>query len=74
MDEFLDMAEELDGMDKSLNSWEATFLEDMLTKLRNGETLTPGKNGQEAKLREIYDRYLGECWGSADGDDEPVFM
>ncbi len=74
MDEFLDMAEELDGMDKSLNSWEATFLEDMLTKLRNGETLTPGKNGQEAKLREVYDKYLGESWGSADGDDGQVFM
>lgn len=74
MDEFLDMAEELDGMDKSLNSWEATFLEDMLTKLRNGETLTPGKNGQEAKLRQIYDRYLGENWGSTDDDDDPVFM
>ncbi len=73
MDEFLDMAEELDGMDRSLNTWEAQFLEDMLTKLRNGENLTPGKGGQEAKLREIYDKYLGENWESSD-DDDPVFM
>ncbi len=74
MDELLEMAEELDGMDKSLNSWEIQFLEDMLKRLREGENLTPGKNGQEAKLRQIYDKYLGENWGSAGDDDDPVFM
>ncbi len=74
MDELLEMAQELDGMDKSVNSWEAQLLEDTLIKLRAGQTLTPGQKGQEAKLREIYDRYLGEDCESTDDSDADTFM
>ena len=74
MDELLEMAQELDGMDKSLNSWEVQFLDDMLIKLRAGQTLTSGQKGQEAKLREIYERYLGEDCESTDDTDADTFM
>ena len=60
MRELLEMAEELDGMDRNVSSWEANFLQDMLNKLRAGEALTIGEDSQEAKLREIYEKYLGD--------------
>lgn len=56
MDELLELAQELDGMDRDVNHWEATFLQDILNQLRVGETLS---QHQEAKLREIHEQYLG---------------
>ena len=60
MRELLEMAEELDGMDCDVSSWEANFLQEMLNKLRAGKTLTIGEGSQEAKLREIYEKYMGD--------------
>lgn len=65
MDELLEMAQELDGMDRSVTSWEADFLESVLVRLREGRGLTTHAGGQEAKLRQIYAKYF------EGGDDAP---
>lgn len=57
-DELLGMAQELDGMERDLaSSWEVDFLENMLTLLRSGQSLSPDR---ESKLRQIHAKYLGE--------------
>ncbi len=71
MDEFLDMAEELDGMDRSLNTWEANFLNGILALLRKNQPLSPGR---ETKLREIHEKYLGGETDASEGDDDALFM
>jgi hypothetical protein len=71
MDELLEMAQELDGMERDLETtWEVDFLENMLTLLRNGQSLSPNR---EAKLRQIHDKYLGDGAQSG-GDSGDVFM
>ena len=56
MDELLELAQELDGMDRDVTHWEAGFLQNILNQLRAG---TPLRQPQEAKLREIHEQYLG---------------
>lgn len=51
------MAEALDSMDRDVTSWEADFLNSTLEILRFGSTLSAGA---AVKLKEIYDRYLGD--------------
>ncbi len=63
MEELLDMAEALDGMDRDVASWEADFLESVLTRLRSNQRLT---EKQEAKLRQIHEKYF-----EADGTSSP---
>ena len=53
----LEMAEALDRMDRDLNSWEAGFLNTVLDPLRFELDLT---GPQKEKLKQIYERYLGE--------------
>ncbi len=56
--ELLEMAQELDGMERDLGtSWEVDFLENMLTLLRSGQNLSPDR---ESKLRQIHARYLSD--------------
>lgn len=74
MDDLLEMAKELDTMDRSLNAWEAEFLETILTRLREGRTIT---SRQETKLRQIHEEYLGDgakAAGGDDIDDDDIFM
>ena len=71
MSELLEIAQEIDGMDRDVTSWEASFLQEMLNKLRAGKTLTTGKGSQEAKLQEIYEKYLGD--GALDPQEEVDF-
>jgi len=54
----LEMAEALDGMERAVSSWEADFIESVLIRLR--EEHRPLTDGQVEKLREIYEKYLGE--------------
>lgn len=56
----LEMAEALDKMDRDLNSWESEFHNSVLEVLRFGSALT---EKQTKKLKEIYERYLGEDAG-----------
>ena len=56
----LDLAQQLDGLDRDVSSWEADFLSSILPRLRNGGTLT---EKQEAVLLKMQDKYLL-------GDDE----
>jgi len=60
----LEMAVALDGMDRDVSSWEADFLESVLLRLNDGRPISPK---QEAKLRELHERYLA---GDGDGDDD----
>lgn len=53
----LEMAEALDKMDRDLNSWEADFHNSILEILRFGGNLS---TKEALKLKEIYERYLGE--------------
>jgi hypothetical protein len=54
----LEMAEELNKMERPLQTgFECDFHDSVLQRLRAGYALSPK---QEAKLREIYDRYLGD--------------
>mgnify|MGYP001590488633 CR=1 FL=1 len=54
----LEMAEELNTMKRPLQpGFECDFHDSVLRRLRAGEPLSPK---QEVKLREIYDRYLGD--------------
>lgn len=57
----LEMAKELDGMDRDVTSWEADFLSSILEKLNFGLALT---QKQASRLTEMYERYLGD--GSPD--------
>lgn len=51
------MAEDLNKMDRDLGSWEADFHDSVLQRLRAGQDLS---EKQATKLREIYERYLGD--------------
>lgn len=51
----LEMAEELDAMERDVSSWEAEFLESILKQLREARPLTPK---QEDKLEEMYRNYI----------------
>lgn len=53
----LEMAEELNDMDKDMTSTEAEFHDKALKDLRKKKTLKPK---DEAKLELIYEKYLGE--------------
>lgn len=55
--DLLRMAEALNTMDRDLNSWEAGLHNTVLEALRFGLDLT---EPQEKKLKEIYEKYLGE--------------
>ena len=57
----LEMAKELDGMERDVTSWEADFLNSILEKLNFGLALT---EKQATRLSEMYERYLGD--GSPD--------
>jgi hypothetical protein len=62
------MAEALDGMEKSVSSWEADFIESVLVRLRKEHR--PLTDAQAEKLKEVYDKYLGEeAEGKPDEDD-----
>lgn len=52
----LEMAEELDGMERDVTSWEADFLEKILEILRFGLQLSPK---QADTLEKMHERYLG---------------
>ncbi|MGH9391937.1 MAG: hypothetical protein ACRD1Z_20230 [Vicinamibacteria bacterium] len=52
----LEMAQELDGMERDVTSWEAGFLDTVLKRLREGRVLT---EGQAEKLEQIHREYLG---------------
>lgn len=54
---FLEMAEELDGMDRDVTSTEADLLEEILNTLRAGRELKPK---DEAKLELMHEKYLGQ--------------
>lgn len=53
----LEMAEALNKMDRDLGTWEADFHNAVLQLLRVELPLTPK---QTEKLKEIYEKYLGE--------------
>lgn len=53
----LEMAEELDGMDRDVTSGEANLLEEILNTLRAGRELKPK---DEAKLELMHEKYLGQ--------------
>jgi hypothetical protein len=57
----LEMAKELDGMERDVTSWEADFLNSILTRLDRG---LPISHAQQKKLEELYEHYLGQ-----DADD-----
>ena len=65
--ELLEMAQELDGMERSVSSWEADFLESVLTRLREGRDLS---EKQEAKLRQVHEKYLGDDSPLRDIEDD----
>jgi hypothetical protein len=60
----LEMAEAIDGMERSVTSWEAEFLDSVLVRLREGRSIS---EKQESKIRELYERYLGD--GAGGGED-----
>lgn len=61
VNEALELAEELDNMERDVTTWEADFLESILKRLReDGSELTPK---QEYQLRRMEEKYL------AGGDD-----
>ncbi len=71
MSELLDMAEELDGMERSVTTWEAGFLESVLELLREDIRISPK---QESKLKAMHDQYLGPYADEPkDDDDDDVF-
>ncbi len=53
----LEMAEALNKMEKPLNTWECDFHDTVLRLLREGQPLSEWRT---AKLKEIYEKYLGE--------------
>ena len=55
-EEHLEMAQELDGMDRDVGSWAADFLQNILTCLRGGGTLSVER---VKKLRELHGKYFG---------------
>lgn len=54
-EEALDIAQELDGMDREVSSWEADFLSSVLPRLRDGRGLS---EKQEAVLLKMEEKYL----------------
>jgi len=56
-DEALEIAEELDGMDRDVTSWEADFLANILPLLRQGRGVS---EKQEAVLLKMKKKYLDE--------------
>ena len=66
-----EMAEALNDMERDMTSWEADFHDCVLKKLRAKEPLT---SKEDAKLREIYEKYLGpqgEVVERSDEEDDP---
>ncbi len=55
-EEYLEMAQDLDGMDEDVTSWEANFLDSILTHLRNGGRLSPNRVNS---LKDMYEKYFG---------------
>jgi hypothetical protein len=62
----LEMAQELDAMERGVTSWEADFLNTILTNINRNVPLT---QGQQRKLEELYEHYLGD---EAEDPDEEV--
>jgi hypothetical protein len=65
----LEMAVELDEMERDVTSDEATFLERALKDLRSGKELRPK---HLAKLEAMHEKYLGEPDEEEDGPKRPV--
>lgn len=63
----LEMAEALDGMEKTLSSGNADFLEKILKKLRANEDLT---DKEATKLEELYEKHLGEDNEDDENEDD----
>jgi hypothetical protein len=63
----IEMAEALNKMDMDLNSWEADFHDNVLKLLRAGQQLSPGRL---VKLKEVYEKYLGEDAESKEISDD----
>lgn len=61
-----EMARELDAMERDVTSWEASFLESVLSVLAAGRRLS---TKQAKTLEEMHEKYLGE--GRDDEDGEP---
>lgn len=53
----VEIAKELDAMERSVTSWEASFLDSILTRLSRGYPLS---DKQEKVLREMHGKYLGD--------------
>jgi len=55
--EHLEMAEEIDRMERDVTSWEADFLDSILKRLRNKIPLTPK---QAEVLEGMHEKYIWE--------------
>lgn len=66
----LEMAEELNDMDRDMNSGEADFHDEALKDLRKGKELKPK---DQAKIELLYEKYLGEKpeEDEGEGPEEP---
>ena len=53
----LEIAEQLDGMEQDVTTWEAAFLDTVLQTLREGRQLSPK---QIEKLKEVFVNYFPE--------------
>lgn len=61
----LEMAEDLNDMDRDMTSTEADFHDGALKELRKGKKLKPK---DEAKLELLYEKYFGEKAAEEDED------
>lgn len=57
IEEHLELAKELDGMEREISSWEVDFLENVLKRLRAGRSLSAK---QQAALMEMHAKYFGD--------------
>lgn len=62
--DYLEMAKELDGMDRDVTSWESGFLDSVLRAFKRKNELT---HKQKMKLKDMYNHYINGS--EAEGDE-----
>lgn len=70
IEEALELAQELDGMERDVTSWEADFLSSILPRLREGHGLS---EKQEKVLLGMKKKYLDEKDDEGDGSKPQIY-